>query len=49
MTIHQILAGLAEGDAISSEALQLRAEHQPLPLEAGLEAELNRMIRALEA
>lgn len=30
------------------KARQLRSEHQPIPLEGGLEKELNRMIKALE-
>ncbi|HWQ84359.1 MAG TPA: trimethylamine methyltransferase family protein [Anaerolineales bacterium] len=36
-------------DWARQRARQLRAEHQPVPLESGLEKELQRMIRTLEA
>jgi len=35
-------------DWARQKARQLRSEHQPIPLEGGLEKELNRMIKALE-
>ena len=35
-------------DWARQKARQLRAEHQPIPLEAGLEKELSRMIKDLE-